>query len=335
MNRLRVLLADDNLKRLARLKAQLPRDDSCEWMAPVSNLTDAYNITELHQPDVVAVCENLVMQPEFLMFGALLEALGLRCVIFGRAGSRYARSNGRAVFAAIDDTDSADAIRSSIIEGCQAHRMTTRARSSLPTGKVGATATFTRCVVIGSSTGGIEALLSVLSSYPPNCPPTLIVQHIRPEFVAGLVQRLDRHCLAKVSEAREGAPLATGQIYVAPEDRRHLVVRAGKTPYCRLVHGEPVSGHRPSVDVLFHSAAALGDGVVGVLLTGMGRDGAEGLLEIRRNGGRTIIQNKHTSTVYGMPRAAAEIGAAMQELPLPRIGSAILAACRDSSALAG
>jgi len=335
VNRLRVLLADHNLKRLGNLKVQLAADGSFEMMAPVSNLTDAYNLTELHQPDVVAVCEELVMQPEFLMFGAMLEALGLRCVIFGRAGSRYARTGGRAMFAEVDDTGNAGSIRDCIIGKRQIQRITGRTGSSLPVGMGSADPSFARCVVIGASTGGIEALLSVLSSYPPKCPPTLIVQHIRPEFVSGLVQRLDRHCLAKVSEAREGALLASGQVYVAPEDRRHLVVRAGRTPYCRLVHGDPVSGHRPSVDVLFRSAAALGDGVVGVLLTGMGRDGAEGLLEIRRGGGRTIIQDKHTSTVYGMPRAAAEIGAAMQELPLPRIGSAILAACRDSSALAG
>lgn len=335
MTRLRVLLADDNLKRLGRLKVQLATDDSFELMAPVSNLTDAYNLTELNQPDVVAVCEELVMRPEFLMFGALLEALGLRCVVFGRTGSRCARSTGRAAFAVIEDTGNADALRGCIIGKRQVDRMTGRSVSALPAGAGAADTTFIRSVVIGASTGGIEALLSVLSSYPPNCPPTLIVQHIRPEFVSGLVQRLDRHCLAKVSEAREGALLATGQIYVAPEDRRHLVVRAGRTPYCRLVHGEPMSGHRPSVDMLFQSAAALGDGVVGVLLTGMGRDGAEGLLEIRRNGGRTIIQNKHTSTVYGMPRAAAEIGAAMQELPLSRIGSAIMTACRGTSVLAG
>lgn len=327
MNRLRLLIADNNPKRLSRLSLQLASGDSFELMAPVSNLSDAYNLTELHQPDVVVVCDELVMQPEFLMFGALLEALGLRCVIFGPAGSRYARGSGRAMFALIDETLDAGAIRASVA----GRRVVDRPVAPGRNGENG----YTRCVVIGSSTGGIEALLSVLSSYPANCPPTLIVQHIRPEFVSGLVQRLDRHCLAQVSEAREGAVLSAGKIYVAPEDRRHLVLRAGRSAYCRLIRGDPVSGHRPSVDVLFHSAAALGEGVVGVLLTGMGRDGAEGLLEIRRNGGRTIIQDKQTSTVYGMPRAAAELGAAMQELPLPRIGSAILAACRDSNALAG
>jgi len=333
VTRLRVLLADDRPNRLRRVAQQLAADASIELMAPLSNLTDAYNLTELHQPDVVVLGEELAAQPEFLMFGALLEALGLRCVIFGGAGSRYARTGGRAEFAVFDDSFNADSIRLCVAGKPRMTPMERLRPTASPPRQ--ADAAYSRCVVIGSSTGGIEALLSVLSAYPPNCPPTLIVQHIRPEFVSGLVQRLDRHCLARVSEAREGAPLAAGQVYVAPEDRRHLVVRAGRTPYCRLIHGEPVSGHRPSVDVLFQSAAALGESVVGVLLTGMGRDGAEGLLEIRHNGGRTIAQDKHTSTVYGMPRAAVEIGAVMQELPLPRIGSAILMACRDSGALAG
>ena len=325
MNRLRVLIVDENLKRLGRLRKQL-LDDSLELMAPASNLTEAYNLTELHQPDVVVVNEDLVGQPEFLMFGALLEALGLRCVIFGRAGSRYARAE-RARFAVVDDT-----LDAGPLHGCITGKRLARPAEA---GRTAAANPFSRCVVIGASTGGIEALLTVLSNYPPDCPPTLIVQHIRAEFVSGLVQRLDRHCLARVSEARNGAPLIAGQVYVAPDDQWHLALRAGRNPFCKLVHGEPVSGHRPSVDALFQSAATLGEGVVGVLLTGMGRDGAQGLLEIRRNGGHTIIQDKGTCTVYGMPRAAAELGAAVQELPLPRIGPAILSACRESSVLAG
>ncbi|MCC5969479.1 MAG: chemotaxis protein CheB [Pararhodobacter sp.] len=306
-----------------------------DLMTPVTNLTDCYNLTELHHPDVVVICEEMAAQPEFLMYGALLDALGLRCVIYGRPESRYARGGSKAAFAVIDESVNADQIRACISGRSGTHTMSGRLELGGQGGRGGGDATYSRCVVIGSSTGGIEALLSVLASYPPDCPPTLIVQHIRPEFVPGLVQRLDRHCLAKVSEARQGAPLEVGRVYVAPEDQRHLVIRAGRSPFCKLIPGEPVSGHRPSVDMLFRSAVALGEGVVGVLLTGMGRDGAEGLLEIRRHGGRTIVQDRFTSTVYGMPRAAVEIGAAMQELPLSRIGSAILMACRDSNAMAG
>lgn len=187
-----------------------------------------------------------------------------------------------------------------------------------------------RAVVIGASTGGIEALLTVLSGYPKACPPTLIVQHIRPEFTDGVIRRLDGHCAAHVAPARDGAPLASGHIYVAPGGAHHLQLRGtDQAAYCKLRAGEPVSGHRPSVDMLFQSAARFATGVIGVLLTGMGRDGAQGLLEIRRNGGHTIAQNRATCIVHGMPRVASEIGAVTEELPLREIGPAILRGCRE------
>lgn len=335
MTRLRVLIADVQSIRLRRLAPQVAADRALELLAPAATLTDAYNLTELHYPDVVAICDDMALQAEFMMFRALLEALGVRCVVFGSHDARPRFSGSGLAFAAIGDA--CDAASLLVLLGGGNRVRSTHAPGvapPIPAVRSSPGPAFSRCVVIGASTGGIEALLSVLSAYPADCPPTLIVQHIRADFIAGLVQRLDRHCLAKVNEAREGALLAQGQVYVAPEDTRHLVIRAGSAPRCRLVAGEAMSGHRPSVDMLFHSAAALGGGVVGVLLTGMGRDGAEGLLEIRRNGGRTIAQDKASCTVHGMPRAAVEIGAAMLELPLPRIGPAILHACRDNGAMA-
>ncbi|MFN3954105.1 MAG: chemotaxis protein CheB [Pararhodobacter sp.] len=328
----RVLIADDRPIRLRRLAPQIAADSSIELLEPVRTLTDAYNLTELHQPDVAFICEEMAVQPEFLMYRALLVALGLRCVIFG---SRHNVSE-KLEFVTVDETYDAHEILRALGRSARSSRPGLASVRSAASASIGATvAPFSRCVVIGASTGGIEALLSVLSAFPADCPPTLIVQHIRAEFAAGFIQRLNRNCLATVSEARDGAPLVPGQIYVAPDDIRHLVIRGTRSPRCKLVHGEPVSGHRPSVDMLFHSAAQLGPAVVGVLLTGMGRDGAEGLLEIRRNGGRTIAQDRASCTVHGMPRAAVELGAAMQELPLNRIGNAVLMACRDNNALAG
>ncbi|KPQ06254.1 MAG: chemotaxis signal relay system protein-glutamate methylesterase CheB [Rhodobacteraceae bacterium HLUCCA12] len=323
MTRPCVLLADDRPLRLRRLAAQIAADGACDLLAAVRNLSDAYTLTERHQPDVVLVCSEMAAGAEFLMFVALLDLLDLRCVVFGGPGVMPG-GDGRIDVVTLDDGHDAATLIARIAVG--EHR---RGAGPAPH------PFYSRCVVIGASTGGIEALSSVLSTYPPDCPPTLIVQHIRREFVSGVVQRLDRQCLAHVGEARQGAPLRQGHVYLAPDDTHHLVVRDTGGLHCALVAGEPVSGHRPSVDVLFRSAAALGDSVVGVLLTGMGRDGAEGLLRIRRNGGRTIIQDRPSSTVYGMPRAAAELGAAMQELPLHRIGTAILNASRTSSAMVG
>lgn len=326
----RVLIADERPIRMRRLGPQIAAESGVELLEPARTLTDAYNLTELHQPDVIFVCEEMANQPEFLMYRALLSALGLRCVLFGSRPDHSLKLD----FARVDESFDAREMIAALGLGARVSLISRRA-SGVTAPALSATQPFSRCVVIGASTGGIEALLNVLAAFPADCPPTLIVQHIRAEFAAGFIQRLNRNCLATVSEARDGAPLVPGQIYVAPDDIHHLVIRGNRAPRCKLVRGETVSGHRPSVDMLFRSAAQLGPAVIGALLTGMGRDGAEGLLEIRQNGGRTIAQDRATCTVHGMPRAAVELGAAMQELPLNRIGQAIMMASREPSSIAG
>ncbi len=183
-----------------------------------------------------------------------------------------------------------------------------------------------RVVTIGSSAGGVEALSAVLDRFPANAPPILITQHMPEMFTKSLAARLDRLCDAHVTEAVDGAPVEVGRIYVAPGGSNHLTI-AGSGPYrCRLVPSELVSGHRPSVDVLFQSAAkVLGRNAIGVILSGMGRDGADGLLAMRNAGARTIGQDAATSFIYGMPRTAHEAGGVERQLPLARIGAEILA----------
>lgn len=185
-----------------------------------------------------------------------------------------------------------------------------------------------RIVAIGSSTGGVEALLSVLSAFPANCPPTVITQHMPGTFTRSFAERLNRTCAAHVEEASEGAQLRVGQIYLAPGGDNHLQVVGSTQLRCRLVPEPAVNGHRPSVDVLFDSVARVaGKGAVGVILTGMGRDGANGLLSMRKAGAATIGQNEQTSVVYGMPRVAFEVGAVERQLPLERIGAEIINRC--------
>ena len=185
-----------------------------------------------------------------------------------------------------------------------------------------------RVVAIGSSTGGVEALLSVLSAFPANCPPTVITQHMPGTFTRSFAERLNRSCGARVAEAAEGDVLETGRIYLAPGGDNHLQVAGHGQLRCRLVAEPPVNGHRPSVDVLFESVAkAAGAAAVGVILTGMGRDGARGLLAMRKAGASTIGQNEATSVVYGMPKVAHEIGAVERQLPLERIGAEIVNQC--------
>jgi two-component system, chemotaxis family, protein-glutamate methylesterase/glutaminase len=182
-----------------------------------------------------------------------------------------------------------------------------------------------KIVAIGSSTGGVEALLKVVDRFPANCAPTVITQHMPPHFTATLAARMDRSCAAKVEEATDGFPLKEGHVYLAPGGERHLEIFGRDKYFCRLVSSDRVNNHCPSVDVLFNSVArCAGRDSVGVILTGMGADGAAGLLAMRESGARTIGQNEATSVVYGMPRAAFELGAVGIQLPVDKIGDEIV-----------
>jgi two-component system chemotaxis response regulator CheB len=178
-----------------------------------------------------------------------------------------------------------------------------------------------RLIAIGSSTGGVEALQVLLGGFPADCPPTLVVQHISSRFAPAVARTLDHSCPPHIVVAEPDLPLRDGHVYIAPGDDRHLTV-AGTAAmlHQRLRRGETVSGHVPSVDMLFHSVAAIvGADAVGILLTGMGSDGAEGLLAMAQAGARTIAQDESTSTVFGMPRAAIALGAAGVIAPIGTI----------------
>lgn len=179
-------------------------------------------------------------------------------------------------------------------------------------------------VAIGASTGGTTALQDVLSAMPADAPPILVVQHMPEGFTAAFAERLNRLCRIEVKEAADGDRIAPGRALIAHGDR-HLTLRGARGKYvAQLDEGPPVSGHRPSVDVLLESVArAAGSAAVGIVLTGMGRDGARGLLAMRQAGARTIAQDEASCVVYGMPRAAVENGAAQEVLPLSRIANSI------------
>lgn len=179
-----------------------------------------------------------------------------------------------------------------------------------------------RVITIGSSTGGVEALFTLLRRFPVNCPPTFITQHIPSHFSESFARRLDSHCAPRISEARDGMEVRSGMVVIAPGGSHHLEIGRGLT--CRLREGPKVSGHRPSVDALFDSARPYGKRLAAGLLTGMGRDGADGLLRLKESGAYTIAQDEETSVVFGMPRAAIEQGAAVKVAPLTRIAPMLL-----------
>jgi len=180
-------------------------------------------------------------------------------------------------------------------------------------------------VVVGASTGGTEALRQLLEAMPPDAPGIAIVQHMPEVFTAQFAKRLDQTCRIEVKEAQPNDRLVPGRALVAPGNRHLVVQRSGALYFVDVMEGPPVSLHRPSVDVLFRSAAqAAGPNAMGVILTGMGDDGADGLAEMKAAGARTIAQDEATSIVFGMPKEAIRRGGVDEVLPLPAIAPAIL-----------
>ena len=180
-----------------------------------------------------------------------------------------------------------------------------------------------RIIAMGASTGGTEAIREVLEEMPPDAPAIVISQHIPAAFSKPFADRMNRSSAMAVCEAQDGQQILPGHAYVAPGDRHLLVERDGSRYLCRLSSGPHVNRHRPSVDVMFRSVAQnVGPNAVGVLLTGMGDDGARGLKEMMEEGAGTIAQDEATSVVWGMPGSAVKIGAAMHVLPLHQIAGA-------------
>lgn len=315
------LVVQGNRARAVQMMADLRASDPEARVSHAIDLSEAYNLSEHSQPDLVFLDQDMVNASGLPMFLSLLSALAIdwTVVITGRPQDRIplrrrVQIGALKSFVKNDWTPrrakcQSHAARSSIHHGAQP-----QAPSNNPL----------KTVVIGASTGGIEALITVLSGFPADGPPTLIVQHINSAFLPGLADRLDRICAPCVRAAQAGDLLQPGQVLMAPGDCHHLVVSEdGKT--CQFDPGPPRNGHRPSVDALFSSAAkALGCRSVGVILSGMGCDGAAGLLDIRRSGGWTIGQDRESSIVYGMPRAAFEADAVREQLSLTKISDAIL-----------
>ena len=184
-----------------------------------------------------------------------------------------------------------------------------------------------RIVFVGASTGGTEAVKTFLSGIPENCPPILIVQHMPESFTGSFAARLNGLCLPKVIEAKGGEVVVPGTVYVAPGHSHLAIRRSGAGYLTELLKTAPVNRHRPSVDVLFDSAAeSVGRNAIGVILTGMGKDGAQGLLRMRKAGARTFGQDEGSCVVYGMPREAALIGAVDEVVSLNELSKRVLAA---------
>ena len=196
--------------------------------------------------------------------------------------------------------------------------------------------TTNKILAIGASTGGTRAIEDMLMSMPANCPAIVIAQHMPAGFTQSFSQRLDRICAMEVREAKDGDSVVPGVALVAPGNYHMRLSRSGARYYVELNQTERRHFQRPAVDELFESVAEYaGRNAVGAILTGMGADGAEGLLKMREAGAHTIAQDEKTSVVWGMPGEAVKRGAAVEVLPLPQVATAALVACQESAARRG
>lgn len=186
-----------------------------------------------------------------------------------------------------------------------------------------------KIIAIGASTGGTEAIKEVLIRMPANSPGIVISQHIPASFSKPFAERMNKYSAMTVYEAIDGQQILPGHVYIAPGDHHLIVERSGARYLCRLNDGPPVNRHKPSVDVMFRSVSQnVGPNAIGVILTGMGADGAAGLKEMLENGASTLVQDEKSSVVWGMPGEAFKIGATKNQYPLENIASELLKRCK-------
>ncbi|WP_135078267.1 chemotaxis response regulator protein-glutamate methylesterase [Terasakiella sp. SH-1] len=186
-------------------------------------------------------------------------------------------------------------------------------------------------IVVGASTGGVEAIRTVLGRLPENMPPIFIVQHMPKQFTGTFSKRLNTMCSMQVQEAEDFTVARPGNVYIAPGDMHLRIARSKGELVCRLVDGNPVSGHIPSVDVLFDSASHVSpEKTIGVMLSGMGRDGSEGMFKLKQSGAYNLGQDEPSCVVYGMPKAAFERGAIHKQLDLKKIAGELISLCENN-----
>ncbi|WP_395690007.1 chemotaxis response regulator protein-glutamate methylesterase [Aestuariivirga sp.] len=337
MTAIKVLVVDDSPTMRQLVSRVLDNDPEIDVVGSAKSAQQARELIKLLTPDVMTLD---VEMPEMDGLSFLEKVMRLRPMPVVMVSTLTAKGTDTTIAAlalgavdcvvkpSADNPNSFDELPAKIKIAAKVKRRAPTVQAVVQTPKVSASYQPDGKVIgIGSSTGGVEALISVLTAFPANCPPTLITQHMPPVFTRNLATRLDKMCAPRVVEASIGAPLANGTVYIAPGGDLHLEV-AGRTTFaCALKPGGLINGHCPSVDRLFSSMArSLGPRAIGVLLTGMGRDGAQGLLDIHQAGGRTIAQDEASSIVYGMPKAAMELGAVDMQYSIARIGHAVIEA---------
>lgn len=356
MSKIRVLIVDDSASIRQTLTDVLSSDPAIEVMGVAADPFVAAKRIQEQVPDViildvemprmdgitflrklmaqrpipVVMCSSLVEEGSQVLMDAL-EAGAVEVILKPKVGTKEFLKESE-----VRICDAVKAAAAARLRGIRSprpgkqHQPKLNADAMLPPPPRWGTATTTEKVVcMGASTGGTESLRAVLEMLPADSPGIVIVQHMPETFTGTFARRLDSLCDVHVKEAEDGDAVMRGRVLIAPGNKHTLLHRSGARYLVEVKDGPLVSRHRPSVDVLFRSAARVaGANAVGVLMTGMGDDGAQGLLEMRQAGAYTIAEDESTCVVFGMPKEAINRGAAQSVTPLDDIAGEILAKCR-------
>jgi two-component system chemotaxis response regulator CheB len=355
MAKTRVVVVDDSALVRSLLSAIINRQTDMECVGTAADPLIAREMIRTLNPDVITLDVEMPRMDGLDFLGKLMRLRPMPVVMVSTLTERGADVTLRALelgaidFVAKPKVGVADGLRllaDDIADKVRAASLAQMRRPAAPgvakpDDKLAATISAIgrlsteKIVFIGASTGGTEATKEVLMNLPPDCPAVLITQHMPAGFTKSYAARLDGLCRIRVAEARDGERILPGHAYIAPGGTAHLSVeRSGANYIARIVEGEPVNRHRPSVEVLFKSAARVaGPNAVGIMLTGMGADGAAAMKEMRDAGSHNLVQDEASCVVFGMPKEAIAAGAAHEVLPLAQIAPRLIERLRSTAGL--
>ncbi|MFU8819070.1 MAG: protein-glutamate methylesterase/protein-glutamine glutaminase [Desulfurivibrio sp.] len=339
MHKIRVLVVDDSAVVRKVFSEELSREKDIEVVGTAPDPYVARDKIVNLKPDVVTLDIEMPRMDGITFLRKLMKYYPLPVIIVSsltRAGGSLAleameigaveviSKPGEAYSVGDMSAQLAEKIRAAAqVDVTRQRRVITASSTVAP--KLSLTRTTNKLIAIGASTGGTEALKEVLTQFPPNSPGIMIVQHMPPKFTTSFAERLDSLCQVRVKEAEDGDAVVPGTALLAPGNFHMVMRRSGARYYVNIKSGPMVCYQRPAVDVLFNSVAAYGGAnAIGVLLTGMGKDGSQGMLKMKQAGGRTIAQDEASCVVYGMPKEAVAVGAVDKILSLRDIPAAVL-----------
>lgn len=338
---IKVLVVDDSAIVRKILTKQLGQDRNLDIVGTAPDPYVARDKIISLKPDVLVLDVEMPRMDGITFLRKLMKHHPMPVIIFSSLTPKGGKTAMEAMAAGAVEVMSKPGIAYSVGDACDilVEKIKAASRADMkkvvthssrsPAKRLAMVETTNKIFAIGASTGGVQALHCVLTSFPPNAPGTVIVQHMPARFTTSFAERLNNECAVTVKEAQNGDHVIPGKVLIAPGGYQMTMNRSGANYYVKITDGPPVCRQKPSVEVLFNSVAQYaGANAVGVILTGMGNDGAGGLLKMREAGARTIAQDEASSIVFGMPKEAIECGGAEKVVPLSEVTRTMVSMAR-------